>query len=215
MYFLFNWFVKITGWIVQVFAFRKKVYYEDRKIQGRHIKGKAVVISNHHKVIDFALMMYLFPTRTLRCQVAELMFEKNFFMKIFLKLLGAIKVDRTAHDFSFVGKSLDVLNKNGVVEIFPEARIPRKDETKPIDFKVSAAYTALHANAPVIPVYTDGNYFSKKRCHVIIGKPIDLNEWVDPKLSEKENLDIITKKLREKVIWLNDEMQRQQEKKKI
>ena len=33
-----NAFVKLTGWSVQFFCFRTKVYYEDRSAQGRHIR---------------------------------------------------------------------------------------------------------------------------------------------------------------------------------
>ena len=43
----FNWFVKITAYPVQKLIFRTKVYYQDKNVQSRHIKGAAIVISNH------------------------------------------------------------------------------------------------------------------------------------------------------------------------
>ena len=48
----FNSFTKITGWIVQKICFRTKIYYEDKAVQGRRIKGSAILISNHTSVFD-------------------------------------------------------------------------------------------------------------------------------------------------------------------
>lgn len=214
MYFLVHWFVRITGWIPQLFIFRTKVYYEDKKAQSRRIKGKAIVMSNHHSLTDFAAMMFVFWRRTLRCLMAEVLFTKNIFLTLFLKSLGGIKVDRNAHDFSFLSKAEKVLDKGGVVEIYPESRLARPDEEKPLDFKPSVVYLALRSGAPIIPVYTNGKYFAKERARVIIGKPVDVREWYDEGLSEKENLDVICKRLREKVIKLREELQRQSESEK-
>ncbi|MGN1103278.1 MAG: lysophospholipid acyltransferase family protein [Candidatus Coproplasma sp.] len=214
MYSLSHWFFKITGFPAPLFIFRTKVYYEDKKVQGRRIKGKAIVMPNHQSIMDFAVMMFVFWTRTLRCLMAEVLYSKNFIMTLLLKLLGGIKVNRNTHDFSFLSKAEKILDKGGVVEIYPESRLALPDEEKPLEFKPSVAYMALQSGAPVIPVYTDGQYFNNKRARVIIGTPIDVREWYDEKLSEKENLDAICKRLREKVIDLKDELQRQMQNEK-
>ena len=208
--FLANWFVKITGWYLYLPIYRPKIHYEDKKVQGRRIKGKAIVCSNHTEVWDFAQILFLFPTRTLRCVVAELMYEKNFFMSTFLKATGSIKVDRNNHDFAWIEKCNKILDKGGVIELYPEARIPLPHEEKPQPFKPSAVYLALQSGAPIIPVYTDGNYFGKGRSHVVIGKPIDARELYDDKLSEQENLQIITDILRNKIIELRDGIKEKQ-----
>ena len=214
MYWLIHWIFKITGFIPWLFGYRTKVYYEDKSVQGRRIRGKAIVMSNHHSVMDVALNMFVFWGRTLRCLVAELMYEKNIFMTLVLKLLGGIKVDRNTHDFSFLGKAERVLNKNGVIEIYPEARLANKGEEKPLEFKPSVVYLALSTGAPIIPVYHNGALFKKERARVIIGKPIDVKDWYDDGLLEKENIDMICKKLRERVIELGYELERQREKEK-
>lgn len=209
MYFLAHWFVKITGWIPQLLIWRTKIHYEDKKVQSRKIKGKAILMSNHHNLLDFAVLMFVFWGRTMRCLMAELLYKKNIFMTVFIKALGGIKVNRDAHDFSFLNKTDEILGKGGVVEIFPESRIPNPGEEKPLEFKPSVAYMALRSGAPIIPIYNNGVYFRKERLRVIIGKPIDVQEWYDDTLSEKENLDIICKRLREKVVELKDELDRQ------
>ena len=207
---LFNWFTKITGWPAQFFCFRTKIYYEDRKTQGRHIKGPAVICSNHTSVFDYAVFLFVFFTRTLRYQMAEVLFEKKA-LKPLLKALGGIRVDRNAFDYGFVGKSIDILKNGGVVGIFPESRLHLPGEEYPLPFKTSAVYIAREANVPIIPVWTNGSYFTKKRARVIIGKPFDVNAFWDESLDDRENLEAVSRKLRQKVIDLGREMERQYE----
>lgn len=210
---IFNWFVKITGWLPYQLACRPKIYYEDKKAQSRRIKGKAIIAPIHHSVWDVATMMMVFWRRNPRCVVAELMFEKNCFMSFFLKSLGSIKADRTTNDFAFLEECEKTLNKGGVVEIYPESRIPKKGEETPLPFKPSTVYLALQSGAPIIPVYTNGKLFNKERTRVIIGKPIEAAALYDDALSEKENIQIINEYLRNRIIELKYELERQQEKK--
>ena len=77
---LFHWFVKLTGWIPQMIIYRTKVYYQDKEVQSRHINGKAIIISNHRRIMDYAVMMFVFWKRTLRCAVAEVVYKNNFLM---------------------------------------------------------------------------------------------------------------------------------------
>ena len=214
IYWLLHWFFKITGFLPQLFAFRTKVYYEDKKVQSRRIRGKAIVMPNHHSVMDVASMMFVFYGRALRCLTAELMYRKNIFMTLVLKLLGFIKVDRESHDFSFLNKAEAILRKGGVVEIYPEARLACPGEEKPLEFKPSVVALALSSGAPIIPVYHNGAIFSKERARVMIGKPIDIREWYDDSLTEGENIDMICKRLRGKVIELGNELERQREEEK-
>lgn len=211
--FLFGWIIKITGFIPYLFCFRTKVHYEDKSKQNRFIKGKAILMSNHNTVMDAALMLFVFFSRTLRFLAAEILYKKNIFMTFLLKVLGAIKVDRTNNDFSFLNKANKVLDQGGVIEIYPESRIPRKDETKPLEFKPSVVHLALTSNAPIIPVYNQGIYFKGKTNHMIIGTPIFVRDLYDSSLSEKENIANITQKLRQKVIDLQYELESQLESK--
>lgn len=200
------WFVKITGYIPQKLFFRTKVYYQDKRAQSRHIKGRAIIVSNHRSIWDFAMMMFLFPTRNLRCLVAEIMFQKNALFTFFLKAMGSIRVDRGSHDFSFIEKAVRILDKNQVLEVYPEARIPESYEERPVAFTPSAVYIALESGAPMIPVFTQGNYFNKPKNHVIIGKPIYARDLYNDLLSERENIEIINNILREEIIELENEL---------
>lgn len=207
LYFIFQWFVRITGFIPQLIIFRIKTHYEDKKIQRRHIRGKAIVVSNHNYLLDFGVMLFVFWTRTLRCAVAEVMYQKNFLMTMLLKLLGCVRVDRDSYDFSFLDRMKRVLDRGGVVEIYPESRLPEKGEVRPLEFKPSYVHLALDSGAPIIPVYNNAKLFSKERLEVVIGKPIDPMELYDSKLSEKENVNNINQYVRSKIIELGKQLE--------
>ena len=206
--FLFNWFVKITGWLPQLILFKTKVYYEEKTSQNKRIKGKAIVVSNHNQVMDFAVLMFVFWRRTLRCAAAEILFRKNFIFTLFLKALGCVKVDRNEHDFSFLTELQQILDKGGVVEMYPESRLPKDGESRPIEFKPSYVYLALESGAPIIPVFSNVKMCSKKRNDVIIGKAINVADLYNTELSEKENINNINTYVRSKIIELGKQIEK-------
>ena len=103
-------FVKVTGWLPQKLVFRTKIYYEDRTRMGRRIQGPAILISNHTSVFDYAVLLFVFFSRTLYYQMAELLFKKKF-LHIFLPLMGGIRVDRGANEFGFMARSEEILRR--------------------------------------------------------------------------------------------------------
>lgn len=198
---LFNMFVKITAWIPQKLVFRTKIFYENKAAQSRKLKGPAILISNHTSVYDYAAFLFVFPRRTLRYQMAEILFRKKR-LGWFLKAMGGIKVDRNAFDFGFLDESKAILGKGGVVGVFPESRLPREGEERPLPFKPSAAYLALASGVPVIPLYTNGAYFCRKRAKVVIGRPLFARDLYDPQRDEKANLVFISEQFRSKIMEL-------------
>lgn len=198
------WFVKITGFIPQLILFRKKIYFENKKKQGRKIKGGAVLVSNHRALYDYPLLMYVFGFNDMYTIVGEVMFKKTPILSWLLIRLGAIKVNRYNHDVSFMGEALSKLKKGKVVEIFPEGRLPLKHETDLLPFKPGAVHLSLKSGKPIIPVYHDGNY--SKKVKVIIGEPIDFSAMYDNTKTEKENITILTQVLKDKISSLRDKI---------
>lgn len=198
----FNAFVKITAYPFWILALRPKVYYEDKRIQGRTIYGPAIIISNHTSVYDYALIFFVMIGRTLRYQMAEVLFEKPV-LGWFLSNLGGIYVNRKAINANFIRESEEILRNNGVVGIFPEARLAEKGEETPLPFVPSTAMIAMDSNVPIIPIYTKGGYF-KKSAKMIIGKPIDVNDYIDPRLSRNKNIRKVSEDLRQEIIRLGD-----------
>ena len=201
------WFTKITGAPVSWFYFKKKIYYVNKKKQSRKIKGGAIIVSNHTSVYDYALYLFVFFGRTLRTLMAELLFEKNKLLTWFLYKMGGIRVDRNNYDFNFVGPLIDIVDKGGVALVFPEARIPKPEESVPLPFKPSFVYIALETGAPIIPVYTNGMYNQKKkRAKVLIGEPIDLSAILGTQEVNKESIDYLTNYVRNQIISLGEQL---------
>ena len=156
--------------------------------------------------MDFTLYMYTFMGSTIRPLVAEVTYNKNWFMRVFLKLIGGIKVDRDNYDFSFMGECINALEKKHSVLIFPEGRLPKKEEKELLSFKPSFVYIALESDAPIIPVYTNGKYGLKGKTRVIIGEKIYVNDLMDENKSTEENINNICNYFRDYIIKLRDEL---------
>lgn len=208
------WFVKITGCPGNWLYLRRKTYYKNKKSQSRKIKGPAIIISNHTALMDFPLYMYTFFGKCVRTLVAKVTYHKNKLMSKFLLLLGGIKVDRNNFDFSFMSKSIKALEKKQLMLIFPEARLPKKEEKDLLPFKPSFVYIALESNAPIIPVYTNGKYGIKGKTRMIIGEKIYANELYDRNKTTEENIQYISDYVRNYIIELREELNEKEKAKK-
>lgn len=195
-------FVKLTGALPAWLLFKPRVHLSPGAT--RRLPKPAILICNHISLLDFVLCTLVFPLRTIRFLIAEVMFDRNGFMKVFLGAIGGIRVDRDAKSFDFVSDALSVLDTGGTVGIFPQGRLPVKGCRFP--FTVSTAFIAMHTDAPIVPVYTDGNYGIKKRANLVIGAPICLRDYCKEDLGEQEQLAHLTKVLEQKVFALEEEL---------
>ena len=204
----FVWFTKLTGFLPQLLLFNTKYYYEDQAVQSRKLKGPAIVICNHTSVFDFVVVLFAFFGRTLRTLMAEVLFGKDRgILPFFLKAMGGIFVDRNGKNFSFLSDCVRILDDGGVVCVFPESRIPRPGEPRPLPYSDTVAYLARQTGAPVIPLYTNGEYFSPlKRARVIIGKPLFASEVWEEGATEKENIARVTAYFRDGVTKLGKKL---------
>lgn len=196
-------FAKIMGFIPTTLFFKPKIKRENGAKRG--LPKPCIVVSNHKSLMDFALYQMVFPFRTIHFLMAEVLYNKSKFFAFLLNSVGGIRVDRDDKDFSFVSESLEVLDAKGTVGIFPEGRLPVKGKAFP--FTTSTAFIAKHTDAPIIPVYTDGNYGLFKRARVYIGKPIYLWEHTKEGLSDSEQIEYLTRFLEQKVNSLPNDIE--------
>lgn len=192
----FLYFTKLTGWLPAWLFFRPKVYFTDPALQKRKLAKGSILMSNHKSLMDFVLYLIVFFGSTIRFQMAEVLFNKG---KLFASMLfgwGGIYVNRDTFDFSVIAESIKILDKGGKVGIFPQGRLPVGDKEWP--FKPGIVYIALKSGAPILPVYTDGNYGFGKRAHVMIGTPIKLSDYTQSTEPDKEELTRLLALLEEK-----------------
>lgn len=188
-------FAKLTGWLPALLFFLPKVRLEEGA--QRRLPKNCILVSNHTALIDFALYLLVFPLRTVRFPMAEVLFQKGKFLAGLLYALGGIRVDRESKDFGFVPQCLEVLESGGTLGIFPQGRLPVNG--KPFPFTVSTAFIAQQADVPVVPVYTHGGYGFGKRAQVVIGKPVYAKDFYEDGLSQDEQLRRFTDMLEKKI----------------
>ena len=195
-------FVKVTGALPALIFLKPRIKLAPGA--KRQLPKSCILVSNHISLMDFVVYLLVFPFRTIRFLIAEVLYNRSKLFARFLNLIGGIRVDRDAKSFDFVSHALNVLDDGGSIGVFPQGRLPLKGQQFP--FTVSTAFIALHTSAPIIPVYTDGNYGISKRVGVVIGAPIYLKELCIEGLSEQEQLSHLTKLLEEKVFALKEEL---------
>ena len=207
MFEFFRWIALITGWPMQLVLFKRKTYYEDKRVQGRFVKGGALVISNHFSVFDFMMCLFLFPFRKLHVVFWSQNGKRHSpYIRFGMRFFGGIESNRDAMAMRFIDDSVRVLEKGKLVQIFPEAHIT--DDGSMHEFKPSYLLIALRAGVPILPVMLDGNYGLFRRAHVMIGKPID--PWTlctsdDP---TREELAEMNRIIREHCLALKAELDR-------
>ena len=195
-------FIKVTGILPLWLYLRPRVFLAEGAKRG--LPKPCILVSNHQKLMDFVLYLLVFPFRTLRFPMAEVLFNKGKLFATFLGLLGGIRVDREAKSFDFVSDCIEVLDRGGNLGIFPEGRLPVNGKHFP--FTVSTAFIAMRVDAPIVPVYTDGNYGFGKRAGVMIGAPICLSDYKKPGLSDQAQLEHLTSVLEGIVLDLGKEL---------
>ena len=207
MYEFFRWLALITGWLPQLLFFKRKTYYENKKAQGRWIKGGALIISNHFSVVDYMVNLFLFPFRKLYVVYWPQRGTKHSrFFLWGMRFFGGIESDKDTMSLRFMDESVKILEKKRLVQIYPEARITL--DGKMNDFKTSYILIALRAGVPIIPVISDGNYGLWKQVHLIIGAPIDVGAMCHTENPTRAELQEWNAVVYEKCLELQRELER-------
>ncbi|HHX33455.1 MAG TPA: 1-acyl-sn-glycerol-3-phosphate acyltransferase [Mollicutes bacterium] len=99
------------------------------------------------------------------------------------KKVGLIPVNRREKDNTVIPASVEALNNDAIIAIFPESTINKtKDIIMP--FKTGAVRIAIESGKPIIPFAISGNYTKwKKNVKITFGKPY----FPKSKNIEKEN----------------------------
>lgn len=201
---LLLWFVKITG-IIPFLAWYKPARYREHGRQKRNKSGE-ILIANHTTMMDFAMMLFVYPTKVIRVLMAEVLYS-NRFMTWFLTNLRGIRVNRYSPEKTDkLSEAIETLNRGGLVGVFPEGRLNGEGrEFGPfLPFSSGAAYLALRTGAVVRPLYfhVAGGFF--RRSHVMIGDAVDLQALYGTD-TEHANVENATRFLRRKMEELRDE----------
>ena len=150
--------------------------------------------------------MFALAPRKLNVVSSELAY-KNKLVAFGMRFFGGIQANRETRSMRFMDTAAEVIRNGKLVQIFPEAKITDDGTVKP--FKHSYIVIAHRANAPIIPIVTDGNYGFAKRASIIVGKPIYVSDYVktDRRTPTREELETVNEVIYSKVVFLRQELE--------
>ena len=197
----------ILGYPFQWLFLKKKVYYEGKKNK-EWKKGGKLIIANHYNFFDYVLDAFLAFPRKLTAVCSEIPFKSKL-LRFGMKFFGAIQANRITRDMSFIPKCAAVVKKNQLAIIYPEGK--NTPDGKIQQFKLSYLLIAHQANAPIVPIISDGNYGVFKRVRVIIGEPIDISQFIsddyETHLPPREQLNAANDYIFNKVLQLREKLE--------
>jgi 1-acyl-sn-glycerol-3-phosphate acyltransferase len=172
----------------------------------------AILAANHSSYLDFIIVPSVITEKIKRptfiLAAAEL--TKHPVVGIFARNDDCILIDRTKvankPGTQFYKDSLKALEDKRLLLLFPEGTRSPDGAIQP--WKKGFVKMAVRARVPIIPITLKGTYELlpkggkfinfRKRCEVIIHKPIDLQEYFGTRL-DKETAQKIADSIREKV----------------
>jgi len=161
-----------------------RIVYRWRVYGVEHVPatGPVLLCSNHISLLDPPLVAAPL-NRRVSFMAKEQLFRIPVLNRLF-RLFGAFPVRRGAVDRRSLRMALDVLERGGLLVIFPEGTRSRTGELLP--GKPGAGLLALQARATVIPVYIHGPFRLFRPVYVYYGPPVDLQPFwrAEPTVAE-------------------------------
>jgi len=173
---LFYIIAKFICWIIFKLIFRLKVTGQGNMPQN----GPFIIAANHSSVLDPIILGVSVKPKIIFIAAAYL-FKINW-LGYLLRKADSIQIHRenNINNIKSIKQALKILQKGGVLGIFPEGGIDRKKDNLPI--KAGAAFLATEAGVPIVPMRIKGadkvlprgaKFFrSLNRIKVEIKKPI-------------------------------------------
>ena len=191
-------FIKFTGAISALLWLRPKRLYESKAAK-KHVRGKAVVVSNHTDISDPISLYCTFWYRRPHTLAMKEIFTKKISNWFFRSAL-CIPVDRENFNMDTYRACTDALLDNRMLVIFPEGAI-NHDDTTVQSFKSGAVLIALKAKAPIVPVYLTPRRKWYNRSIIVVGEPIDIAKMCEGTPGVRV-IDQVTQLIHEKDIKL-------------
>lgn len=193
-------FVRITGNVPGFLYFRTKRIYISKKAK-KHLKGGALLVSNHTGFYDPIHTMVSIWYRRLWFLAAEKIYSNKFRKFFFSHCSFMIPIDNTKEDLGAVREVIARLKEGEMIVMFPEGHINHKEEGLEA-FKQGMALMAIMGDAPILPVYFKKKESVRQRLVIGIGEPI----YVDKEASKTRPLEYM-KELTDLVYEKMDELE--------
>ena len=144
--------------------------------------GGAIVCANHISNFDPIVVAICIKRNVHFMAKAELF--KNKFVSYILIKLNAFPIKRGSADITAIKNSFKLIKNGEILGIFPEGTRSKNGKLGPAE--PGTATIAIKTKAPIIPIKITGSYKAFKSVKVVIGKPIELTDYYDRKLTSDE-----------------------------
>ncbi len=162
------WFGKIVITPFFFLLFRPSIH----NWKGLRSKGPVMYLCNHFSLADAVALAAISP-RTIRFMALESLFKKPIANVFFRSLYMLPAGEEGGSRLGPVKRAIALLNEGYAFGIFPEGhRSPLYTEMDA--FEKGAAFIALRANVPIIPVYMDPLSWKRMKLRVRVG------DWIIP-----------------------------------
>jgi 1-acyl-sn-glycerol-3-phosphate acyltransferase len=148
--------------------------------------GPLIVVSNHVSYLDPPIVGAAVK-RHLHFMAKQELFEKKWFGYI-LNQMGTFPVKRGVPDKSAIRKSLNILNNDQALCMFPEGTRIKTGELG--EAKPGVTLIALMSKSPILPVAIKHSDENNKSLQVSIGKPFLLDDYYDKKLNRDQKDEV-------------------------
>lgn len=182
--------IKIILGIPGLIWHRPKLYYENKKSR-EHIKGGAIIISNHLGFYDPIYIQYAVWYRRHHFICLQKFFNSklSWLFKCFL----CIPIDKENFSMNSFHNIVDHLENDELVSMFPEGKV-NDGSGEMATFKSGVILMALKSKKPIIPLYINEKKHWYERIRMIIGEPIILDNSISSFSSVNSAINIVKEK---------------------
>ena len=192
------WFGKIV--IAPFFWLIFRPVIVNRK--GLRSQGPVMYLCNHFSLADAVAIAAVSP-RVIRFMALEKLFVKPLPRAFFKSLYMIPAGEEGGSHLGPVKRAIALLNEGYAFGIFPEGhRSPVYTEMD--TFEKGAAFIALRANVPVIPIYMDPLSWKRMRLRMVVGDPI-VPEEVKKSCPGQRPVDALADRITDTLITLRDQ----------
>lgn len=149
-------------------------------------KDGLIACGNHVSMID-PVILAVSTKRRIHFMGKKELFENKFLSFIF-RSLGAFPVDRQGTSLSAIKSSLNVLNQQEVLGIFPEGT--RVHEYNEDNAKPGIALIANKAKVNILPFRIKGTYKFRGKIEIFFGEETDYFEGFEGRASTEKYTEI-------------------------
>lgn len=180
-------------------AYRMEITGEENKTKAGE-KGGFIICANHVNFLD-AVAVVVFSKEKIRF-IGKYDLARIGIIRWLAHLFDVIPIKRNTQDMEAMKRSLKALKNGEILGIFPEGT--RRGMAKNQKVKNGAAFMAIRAGVPVVPVGISGSFKPFGKVKIKYGEPIDMSKY-KVKGKEKENQEIATKEIMDNIVRLTNE----------